>query len=260
MVFKKKLKILFITLFYIKLLMVINTQYMVSIGDGSSSLHSSSSSITTTYIPLSLFLSSFSVFIQWYNLTICEKENKKNLAYENYLKIKLEKKKREDEYKEYDMYFRKYISDAYRMLIPYDDSITIQNAIKRYEIDKLYSKEKSACIKFNDLNKTYANELTESFWMMMGIFEIIPWLNTPLLSKKEKLIKAIHNEALLINKKKNLIASEYSLLHDILKKEYVEVSDIYHMHDILKKEYFEVVGTYTIMIKEMFKLFITKFF
>ena len=186
--------------------MIVNAQSGISIGDGSSNSHSSSPGVP---------FSSFVIFLRWYELMMHEKKKEKDLPHENCLKIKSEIKKHEDEYKAFVM------SDAYCRL---------NNIIKLNNIGKLYFKYTSACKEYDDLNKAYSNKLTETFSMMIGIFEIIPWLNTPLLIEKEKRIKEIYNEALRMKRR----------------------------NDICDKDYFEE-DTYNIMIEEMFKLFINKY-
>lgn len=155
--------------------MIVNAQSAISIGDGSSNSHSSSSS--SPGVPFS----SFVVFLRWYELMMHEKKNEKDLPHENCLKIKSEIKKHEDEYRAFcDMSL-----EAYRTLNPDVESKSIMYAIMINNMDKLYIKDNSACKEYDDLNKAYSNKLTETFSMMIGIFEIIPWLNTPLLIEKK---------------------------------------------------------------------------
>ena len=194
--------------------MIVNAQSAISIGDGSSNSHSSSSSPGVPF-------SSFVIFLRWYELMMHEKKKEKDLPHENCLKIKSEIKKHADEYKAFVM------SDAY---------CTLNNIIKLNNIGKLYFKYNSACKEYDDLNKAYANKLTETFSMMIGIFEIIPWLNTPLLIEKEKRIKEIYNKALRMKRRNDLFGD-----------------------DFFEEEFSEVVDTYNIMIEEMFKLFINKY-
>lgn len=186
--------------------MIVNAQSAISIGDGSSNSSSSSPGVP---------FSSFVIFLRWYELMMHEKKKEKDLPRENCLKIKSEIKKHEDEYKAFVM------SDAYCRL---------NNIIKLNNTGKLYFKYTSACKEYDDLNKAYSNKLTETFSMMIGIFEIIPWLNTPLLIEKENRIKAIYNEALRMKRR----------------------------NDLFDDDYFEEELS-NIMIEEMFKLFINKY-
>ena len=126
--------------------------------------------------------------------------------------------------------------EAYRTLNPDVESKSIMYAIMINNMDKLYIKDNSACKEYDDLNKAYSNKLTETFSMMIGIFEIIPWLNTPLLIEKEKQIKEIYNEALRSKRRNDLFVD-----------------------DFFEEEFSELVDTYNIMIEEMFKLFINKY-
>lgn len=200
--------------------MIVNAQSDSS-NDGSSNSHLSSSSPGVPF-------SSFVVFLRWYELIMHEKKKERDLAHENYLKIKSEVKKHEDEYRAFcDMSL-----EAYRTLNPDVESKSIMYAIMMNNMDKLYIKDNSACKEYDDLNKAYTNKLTDIFSMMI----VIPWLNTPLLIKKEKRIKEIYNEALRIKRRNDLFGD-----------------------DFFEEELSELVDTYNIMIEKMFKLFINKY-
>ena len=191
--------------------MIVNAQSDSS-NDGSSNLHSSSPGVP---------FSSFVVFLGWYELRMHEKKKEKDLLHENCLKIKSEIKKHRDEYKAFVM------SDAY---------CKFNNRIKLNNWGKLSFKYNSACKEYDDLNKAYANKLTEIFSIMIVICEIIPWLNTPFYKENKKQIKALYNEALRMKRRNDL----FSINH-------------------IEEELYKVVDTYNIMIEEMFKLFINTF-
>ena len=203
--------------------MIVTAQSAISIGDGSSNSHSSSPGVP---------FSSFVIFLRWYELMMHQKKKEKDLAHENCLKIKSEVKKHEDEYRAFcDMSL-----EAYRTLNPDVESKSIMYAIMMNNMDKLYIKDNSACKEYDDLNKAYANKLTEIFSIMIVICEIIPWLNTPFYKENKKQIKALYNEALRMKRRNDL----FSINH-------------------IEEELYKVVDTYNIMIEEMFKLFINKY-